>query len=347
VHFSDTQYHILRATLTLINSLPIFPKSMSDTTSQKNFSRNALLVLLLVAISVVAIACDGDLDPPPGGEVTVITTTYPLTFLSEKIGGNRITVNQLTKPGVEAHDFEPAPSDVRAISDSDLFIYNHPSFESWALNAAAAASDADGDDSPTVTVQTINLESAGEDHGGQAVDDSTFDAHVWLNPLKAQKQADRILSALIEVDPEGAQIYTRNADGLDVELQALDDLINKQISSCELDSVVVSHLAFGHMAERYGFEQIGLAGLSPEFESGPAQIAGVIKKINELGISHIMQEPIVSNRLAETVAAETGAELLSLHPLEVRTSEQASTGLDYLDIMKSNADALQTALRCS
>ncbi len=347
MHFSDTQYHILRATLTLINSLPIFPKSMSDTTSQKNFSRNALLVLLLVAISVVAIACDGDLDPPPGGEVTVITTTYPLTFLSEKIGGNRITVNQLTKPGVEAHDFEPAPSDVRAISDSDLFIYNHPSFESWALNAAAAASDADGDDSPTVTVQTINLESAGEDHGGQAVDDSTFDAHVWLNPLKAQKQADRILSALIEVDPEGAQIYTRNADGLDVELQALDDLINKQISSCELDSVVVSHLAFGHMAERYGFEQIGLAGLSPEFESGPAQIAGVIKKINELGISHIMQEPIVSNRLAETVAAETGAELLSLHPLEVRTSEQASTGLDYLDIMKSNADALQTALRCS
>ena len=320
---------------------------MSDTTSQKNFSRNALLVLLLVAISVVAIACDGDLDPPPGGEVTVITTTYPLTFLSEKIGGNRITVNQLTKPGVEAHDFEPAPSDVRAISDSDLFIYNHPSFESWALNAAAAASDADGDDSPTVTVQTINLESAGEDHGGQAVDDSTFDAHVWLNPLKAQKQADRILSALIEVDPEGAQIYTRNADGLDVELQALDDLINKQISSCELDSVVVSHLAFGHMAERYGFEQIGLAGLSPEFESGPAQIAGVIKKINELGISHIMQEPIVSNRLAETVAAETGAELLSLHPLEVRTSEQASTGLDYLDIMKLNADALQTALRCS
>jgi zinc transport system substrate-binding protein len=314
---------------------------MPDTKSQQILPRNAFWALLLVAISVVAVACDGDLDPPPGGEVTVITTTYPLTFLSEKIGGNRITVNQLTKPGVEAHDFEPAPSDIRAISDSELFIYNHPSFESWALNAAYASST-DGDNSPMVTVQTVILESVGEDHGEDHVD-----AHVWLNPLKAQKQADRILSALIEVDPEGAQIYTRNADGLDVELQALDDLINKQISSCELDSVVVSHLAFGHMAERYGFEQIGLAGLSPEFESGPAQIAGVIKKINELGISHIMQEPIVSNRLAETVAAETGAELLSLHPLEVRTSEQASAELDYLDIMKSNADALQTALRCS
>ncbi|MBT3995273.1 MAG: zinc ABC transporter solute-binding protein [Chloroflexi bacterium] len=311
-----------------------------------NFSRSALLVILLVAISTVAIACDGDLEPPPGGEITVITTTYPLTFLSEKIGGNRITIKQLAKPGVEAHDFEPAPSDIRDISNSDLFIYNHPAFESWALNAAASAASADGDNSPTVTVQTINLEAAGENHGGQEEDHSTFDAHVWLNPLKAQEQADRILSALIEVDPEGAQIYTRNADGLDVELQALDDLIGKQISSCELDSVVVSHLAFGHMAERYGFGQIGLAGLSPEFESGPAQIAGVIKKMNDLGISHIMQEPNVSDRLAETVAAETGAELLTLHPLEVRTSEQASSGVDYLEIMKSNADALQTALRC-
>ena len=319
---------------------------MSDTKSQIIFSRTALLVLLLVAISIAAIACDGDLEPPAGGEVTVITTTYPLTFLSEKIGGNRITVNQLAKPGIEAHDFEPASSDVRAISNSDLFIYNHPSFESWALNAASASS-ADGDNSPVVTVQTINLKSSGEDHGGQAVDDSTVDAHVWLNPLKAQEQADRILSALIEVDPDGAQIYTRNADGLDAELQALDDLIRKKISSCELNSLVVSHLAFGHMAERYGFEQIGLAGLSAEFESSPARIAGVIEKINDLGISHIMQEPIVRNRLAETVAAETGAELLTLHPLEVRTSDQASNGIDYLEIMNSNADVLQTALRCS
>jgi zinc transport system substrate-binding protein len=308
---------------------------------------NALLMILIVAISVVVAACAGDLEPPADGEVTVITTTYPLTFLSEKIGGDRITINQLAKPGVEAHDFEPAPSDIRAISNSDLFIYNHPAFESWALSAAASAASADGDNSPTVTVQTINLELAGENHGGHAEDHSTFDAHVWLNPLEAQEQADRILSAFIEVDPEGAQIYTRNADGLDVELQALDDLIGKQIARCELDSVVVSHLAFGHMAERYGFSQIGLAGLSPEFESGPAQIAGVIGKMNELGISHIMQEPNVSDRLAETVAAETGAKLLTLHPLEVRTSEQASNGIDYLEIMKSNAGALQAALRCS
>ncbi len=303
-----------------------------------------LLVFLLTLLTVTVVACVSAPDVLPGDEITVVTTTYPLTYMAQRIGENRIVVNQLVKPGVEAHDFEPAPSDVLAISKSDVFIYNHPALEGWALNAATASES--GGNAPTMTVQTINLQSAGEDHGGQAVDDSNFDAHVWLNPLKAQEQASRILAALVSIDPDGSKIYIRNADALKVEFQAMDEIISEHINGCDLDSVVVSHLAFGHMAERYGFAQIGLAGLSPEFESGPAQIANVIDRMNELGIQHILQEPIVSNRLAETVAAETGAELLLLHPLEVRTKAEAEVGIDYFDIMKENAVSLRTALRC-
>lgn len=303
-----------------------------------------LIVMALMLVAVMITGCESDLNEQTGDEISITTTTYPLTFLTERIGGNRVTVTQLVKPGVEAHDFEPAPSDVRAISNSKVFIYNHPEFETWALNAATAS--VSGATESLVTVQTINLEAAGEDHGGQADHDHDFDAHVWLNPIEAQEQADRILSALIEVDPEGSTNYTRNADALEIELRALDALTSEKLSSCELDSVVVSHLAFGHMAERYDFEQIGLAGLSPEFESGPAQLALVIEKIGELGISHILQEPIVSDRLAETVSAETGATLLTLHPLEVRTNDEASRGLTYIDIMKLNGNALKTALRC-
>ncbi|MDP7089765.1 MAG: zinc ABC transporter substrate-binding protein [Dehalococcoidia bacterium] len=300
-------------------------------------------VLVLTLIMSVVVACDRELNEPSGGEVSVATTTYPLTYLTEKIGGNRVVVNQVVKPGIEAHDFEPAPSDIRAITNSTLFIYNHPAFESWALNAATAARN-DGAER-IVVVQTINLESADEDHDEDHGHDD--DAHVWLNPLKALEQSERILSALIEVDPESSRDYTRNAAALSVELRALDDLISRELANCNLGSVVVSHLAFGHIAERYGFEQIGLAGLSPEFESGPSQIAQVIDRIDALGIKHILREPIVSDRLAESVAAETGATLLTLHPLEVRTSAEASEGLDYIDIMKSNAATLHTALGCN
>lgn len=318
---------------------------MPDTKYQIFRKKYSVLAIVIALFAVVGAACASDTNSTPDDATVVITTTYPLTFIAERIGGDRISVTQLVKPGVEAHDFEPAPSDVRAIAESDLFIYNHPAFESWALNAAAASS---GDnENSTVTVQTVNLELKGENHGGQEHDHSELDAHVWLNPLEAQEQADRILSALTEVDPDGSQIYTRNADALDIELRALDELITAQLTNCDLDDVVVSHLAFGHMAERYGFHQIGLAGLSPEFESGPSQIATVIEKIDELGINHILQEPIVSDRLAETVSAETGAQLLVLHPLEVRTSDEASQGLSYIDIMKKNADALGTAMACA
>jgi zinc transport system substrate-binding protein len=296
----------------------------------------ALLIGLLVLITVSAVSCGKDADEPGTGEfIRVVTTTYPLAFMTERIGGDRIAITQLVKPGVEAHDFEPAPSDVLSISRADVFIFNHPSFEGWALNAVTASSS--GGKGPAVAVQTIDGEA----------DDSSFDAHVWLNPLKAQLQAQRILAALISADPDGTTEYERNAAVLKEDLQALDDLISARLSSCDLAYVVVSHLAFGHMAERYKFDQIGLAGLSPEFESGPSHLASVIEHMNSLGVRYILQEPIVSDRLAETIAAETGAELLGLHPLEVRTSSEAAAGRDYFAIMEANAESLATALGCS
>jgi len=295
----------------------------------------ALLIVLLVLMAVSAVSCGKDADELGTSEFRVVTTTYPLAFMTERIGGDRVAITQLVKPGVEAHDFEPAPSDVLLISRADVFIFNHPSFEGWALNAVTASSS--GGNGSAVAVQTID---------GKA-DDSSFDAHVWLNPLKAQLQAQRILAALISADPDGTTDYQRNAAVLEEDLRALDDLISTRLSSCDLAYVVVSHLAFGHMAERYKFDQIGLAGLSPEFESSPYHLASVIEQMNSLGVRYILQEPIVSDRLAETIEAETGAELLDLHPLEVRTSSEASAGRDYFAIMQANTESLATALGCS
>ncbi len=301
--------------------------------------------LVLLSLFVFA-SCGRELDEPADGKITVVTTTYPLTFLAQRIGGDRVSVVQLVKPGVEAHDFEPAPSDIRTIANAVVFFYNHPAFEGWALAAASASGAGSGGSSPVNAIQTVILETGGEDQGGQENNNTGFDPHVWLNPLDAQKQAARITAALVAADPDGASEYVRNGDGLEAELRKLDDLIAASLSDCVLDTVVVSHLAYGHMAERYGFNQVGLAGLSPEFESGPSHIASVINRIDELGIRYILQEPIASRRLAETVAAETGADILVLHPLAVRTADEAKAGEDYISIMKANSETLKIALQC-
>jgi zinc transport system substrate-binding protein len=295
----------------------------------------ALIICLFVLLAVAYVSCGRDADEPVAGKLRVVTTTYPLAFMTQRIGSDRVAVIQLVKPGVEAHDFEPAPSDVLSISTADVFIFNHPAFEEWALNTVTASRS--GGNGSAIAVETIDGEA----------DESSFDAHVWLNPLKAQLQAQRILAALITADPDGSTEYEKSAAVLEDDLITLDDLISTRLSNCDLDSVVVSHRAFGHMAERYEFDQIGLAGLSPEFESGLSHLAGVIEQMKDLGVKYILQEPIVSDRLAETVAAETGAELLQLHPLEVRTSSEVSAGKDYFAIMEANAESLATALGCS
>lgn len=337
--------------------------------------RIATVVLTMALFTIVAVSCANDQNEPSDDQLIVTTTTYPITYFTQRIGGERVAITQLIKPGVEAHDFEPAPSDVRAIIQSDLFIFNHPEFESWALDAATTSNADRAEDDPLTTVQTVDLEhhgeadeehiETGENHGGQELNQSELpeashedhdadedehdhiDAHVWLNPIEAQEQVEAILSALNEANPAGSTTFNENADALILELKSLDDRISGHLGTCEFDRVVVSHLAYGHMAERYGFHQVGLAGLSPEFESGPSQIASVIQEIDELGIGYILQEPIIDDRLAQTVSAETGVELLTLHPLEVRTKDEAERDLSYFDIMNSNADALKMAMRCS
>lgn len=306
--------------------------------------RKALLPILLTSIALIAAACGSGGDSgttvgSPSVQVTdtstpvleVVTTIYPVTYFAERIGEDRVEVRRLVPPGVEAHDFEPTSNDIIDLRNADVFVYTDPSFEVWVEDALEnAASD------ELIVVKSANI-PAGEDVG---------DPHVWLNPVEAVEQVRAIQSALSSADPAGTEWYRANADALAAELRQLDDEYSQALASCALDTMIVSHEAYGHMAEQYGLKQAGLAGLSPEFETTPGRIADIIEQIELLGVGHILQEPIVSDALAETVADETGAEILPLHPLESLTPAEAEVGDDYFSVMRRNLDSLKIALNC-
>ena len=405
--------------------------------------RRAVLLAATALVAVIAAACGSDSaatpgpgTPTPAPQLDVVTTIYPVTYFTERVGGERVKITSLITPGIEAHDFEPTPGDIRTIAEADVLIYNHPAFESWVADAVSASGnsgiivvkaadlpddadlshdhgdeDAHADDEALadavlhvieemeageITAEEgieeiealvggheeeahgdgeteVHLEDeilhvieeveAGEitaaegiaeidalvgGHAGEAGHDHEegIDPHVWLNPVEAEAQVRAIQAALSQADPDGAALYTQNADALVAELEALDGRISAGLASCQFDHIVVSHLAYGHLAERYGIEQIGLAGLSPEFESGPQQITAIVTEMHELGIMHILQEPIGDDRLAETVAAETGATVLPLHPLESLTEAEVTAGDTYFTVMERNLESLRTALEC-
>jgi zinc transport system substrate-binding protein len=294
-------------------------------------------VAVLAAATVLAAACGGGQEAAPlprATKLSVVTTIYPVTYFAQRIGGDRVQVTTLVPAGVEAHDYEPKPSDLRSLRDAAVVVYNHPSFEAWI--AAALKSLPEG----RVIVQAASLEAGA---GGTAPD-----PHVWLSPSSAALMVEKIKDGLAQADPAGVAVYESNALALTSQLVRLELSFVSGLTGCALNVAVVSHEAYWHLLAPLGVEQIGLSGLSAEAaEARPRTVAAIADRMRELGIKHVLVEPILSPELAEAMAAETGATLLPLHPLESLTPAEVSAGDDYFSVMARNLRSLKTALQCA
>ncbi len=192
-----------------------------------------------------------------------------------------------------------------------------------------------------------------DDHGDEDGHDDPHDhgdgpdPHVWLDPLQAIEQVERIRDALIEVDGSGADNYRSAADTLISELRTLHDDFVSGLASCRHESFVTSHAAYGHLAERYGLSQLPITGLSPDAEPSPQRLAQIVDEVTDLGLGFILVEPVLSDRLAQTIARETDVELLPIHAIESVTQKEFDEVGDYMALMRDNLANLRRSLECS
>ncbi len=298
------------------------------------------MMLTLIGITALATACAGEerpvgsnaSDQPGSGKMRVVTTLYALEYFIGRIGGDSVEVINLVPPGVEAHDFEPRPDDIRQLNSADLIVYNGTGFEPWIDRALESI-----DESQTLIVET----SSG------LTDLTSGDPHVWLDPLKAIEQVKPILDGMSRADSDSAEVYAENAGLLVAELEQLDARFQFALAECRLSEFVTSHDAFGYLARRYGLKQVAIAGLSPEAEPLSRDFARLADRIEELEVRYVLVEVIVSVRLAEALAKEVGAQTLVLHPLESLTADESVRGETYFSIMNANLKSLRAALECN
>ncbi len=314
----------------------------------RRINTTAIVTVITFACAAVAIACSGSAAegpvPTPADRLPVAATIYPVAYFAERVGGERVHVTALIRPGVSAHAFEPTPDDMIALDSAVVVVYNSSAFEMWIGDALDSL-----DDRPPVVVEAANLDvsEAEEPREGEDHDHAPVDPHVWLDPIQAAAQVERIRDALVEADSGSAEVYHDNAATLIDELVALHERTSDALGDCALRSFVVNHRAFGHLAERYGLEQIAISGLEPGSEPGPQTVAGVVRLMSNRGIRHVLAEPIVSSQTVETVAAEAGAEVLTLHPAGSLTPGELDAGEDYFSIMDANLRTLTAALGCT
>lgn len=272
---------------------------------------------------------DGDSSAAGDGRLSVVAGFYPLAYAAERIGGERVSVRNLTPPGAEAHDLELSPRDVEAVRAADVVLYLGEGFQPPLEDALDGASGRVVD-----LLEGLDLRREGSAEGG---DEQALDPHVWLDPLLYADIVERVGAALGRPQQAGA---------LAAELRELDQELRAGLANCERHTLVTSHAAFGYLAARYGLEQIALTGLSPKAEPSPRDLERVVDVVRASGATTVFFETLIAPDLAETVARETGATTAVLDPLEGLTSEEASAGADYFSIMRANLATLREALGC-
>jgi zinc transport system substrate-binding protein len=254
------------------------------------------------------------------GSEQVAASFYPLAFAAEELGGNRVDVINLTPPGTEPHDLEPTPSDVRELKSADLVLLLGHGFQPQLEDAAG-----NGDE----VVELLDTPGLNRFENG--------DPHVWLDPARYELIARRIADEL------GA---AASVEDFAARLKALDSDYTRGLANCARDDIVTSHDAFGYVAQRYGLNQIPITGLSPEAEPSPKDLSRVVELVRSTKATTVFSETLVSPRIAETVASETGARTAVLNPIEGLEPSEAEKGKDYFSLMRSNLAALRDALGC-
>ncbi|MGW7466688.1 metal ABC transporter substrate-binding protein [Streptomyces xantholiticus] len=294
---------------------------------------------------------DGD------GKLKVAASFYPMQYLAEQIGGDNVSVTTLTKPGVEPHDLELKPRQTAELNDAGLILYLkgvQPAVDKaidqtsvkYKVDAATLTKlehfdTAGGHDSGHEEAghEEAGHEEAGhEDHEAEA----GADPHIWLDPVKYAEVAKGVGARMEKADPDHAADYKKNTDALVAELTALHTDFEKGLRNSATKTFITTHSAFGYLAERYGLEQEGIAGVDPESEPSPARIKELQTIAKEDKVTTVFFETLASDKTAKTLAEDTGLKTDVLDPLEGITDR--SKGDDYIEVMRSNLAALQKAL---
>jgi zinc transport system substrate-binding protein len=286
----------------------------------------------------------------------VVTSIFPFQEFAREVGGKRVNVALLLPPGVEAHSWEPTPTDMLKVREADVFIYVGAGMEPYIHNILRGADrrqlsvlDASKEacllDSKTQTYQENSRMHATKDSRPHM--DGHLDPHLWLDIDNDIKIVNRIAEVFSYRDPGGASYYAENASKYNKKLMFLDTKYKRELKYCQQRRFIFGgHAAFAYLAKRYGLEQIPLYSINPEAEPTPKKLADLVKISQKYRIQYIYFEELVSDKLARVMAQEVGAQTLVLNPGGNLTRDQFRKGVTFLDIMEQNLESLKRGLEC-
>ena len=353
--------------------------------------KKLLLISLVALLALFTAACGANKtattsDPKNPDALTIYTTVYPLTYFTERIGGQLVNVESVYSAGANEHTFDPTQKDMMALADADLFFYIGLGLEGFVDNAKktlanekvtmVATADAVSDEELAISEghkdhseeevhdgheEGTEDEHAHEEEGTDSHDDGTehveesherhdhgeVDPHLWISPKISIKLATSIKNSLVEKDPANESVYTENFNALVAELEQLDADFKEMADASNNKTFFVSHAAFGYLAGTYGLEQVAVSGLNSQDEPSQKELTELVEFAKTKNVQTILFEQNVSSNLTKVIQNEIGAEALTIHNLGVLTQQDIDNKETYFTLMEKNLATLKKALQSS
>jgi len=223
--------------------------------------------------------------------LNVVATTGMIADAARQIGGDLVEVRALMGPGVDPHAYRQTRTDIVAMARADLVLWHGLYLEAQMVDFLRELAE----DRPVIAVAEDLPRNLLVGHD---IYDGKFDPHVWMDPDLWSRVIAPVRDALIEVAPQHAATFESNATAHIADLDELARYTADILSSVPASDRVLltAHDAFNYFGSAYGFEVLGIQGISTESEAGLKRIRDLVDVLVERGIRAVFVESSVSDR---------------------------------------------------
>jgi len=301
--------------------------------------------LMLAFFALVLGACGQNAGQDNSNEtkgMKIVTSFYPVYAMVKEVSGDLNDVRMIqSSSGI--HSYEPSANDIAAIYDADIFIYHSHTLESWAGSLDPSLQKSKVKVIEASDGMTLERVPGLEDmEAGNGVDEKTlYDPHTWLDPEKVAEEAQIIADKLSEQDSANKETYQKNAQNFSAKAHDLTKKYQPIFENADQKTFVTQHTAFSYLAKRFGLNQLGIAGISPDQEPSPRQLTEIQEFVKTYKVKTIFTESNASSKVANTLVKSTGVTLKTLNPLEADPQNDKS----YLENLEENLSVLAQELK--
>ena len=312
----------------------------------------SFFLLLMTLLSFTA--CNYDVKPVDTGKISIVTTIFPYYDFSKNIAGDKADITLLLSPGSEPHSYEPSPSDIVAVENCDIFIYNGGQSDEWVESVLKSTQNDKMKILKMMDYVTLLEEHSSEHnhdhaHENEEIEHSHgqgYDEHIWTSIKNAKILSSVIAETLSEIDEVNSTYYSEKENNYINNLDRLDKDFTNTVNNGERDVLVFGdRFPFLYFATDYNLHyEAAFPGCSSKTEPNISTVTHMIDFVRDEDIPVVFYLEFSNGKTAKLIAEDTGAKTMQFSSCHNVTKEQFENEASYISLMEQNLKALKEAL---